>query len=37
MNLSSSFEHRSIDGHDAAAFIREVRSYIERPARMFIE
>ena len=32
MNLSSSFDHRIIDGHDAAAFIRTVRELLEAPA-----
>ncbi|MCQ9616561.1 2-oxo acid dehydrogenase subunit E2 [Paenalcaligenes niemegkensis] len=36
MNLSSSFDHRIIDGYDAAAFIQSVRRLIETPALMFI-
>jgi 2-oxoisovalerate dehydrogenase E2 component (dihydrolipoyl transacylase) len=31
MNLSSSFDHRVIDGHDAAAFISTVRERLETP------
>jgi 2-oxoisovalerate dehydrogenase E2 component (dihydrolipoyl transacylase) len=31
MNLSSSFDHRIIDGHGAAAFIAEVRKLLESP------
>jgi 2-oxoisovalerate dehydrogenase E2 component (dihydrolipoyl transacylase) len=36
MNLSSSFDHRVVDGHDAAHFIQRVRTYIECPATLFI-
>jgi 2-oxoisovalerate dehydrogenase E2 component (dihydrolipoyl transacylase) len=36
MNLSSSFDHRVVDGHDAARFIQRVRTYIECPATLFI-
>ncbi|HLS43185.1 MAG TPA: dihydrolipoamide acetyltransferase family protein, partial [Paenalcaligenes sp.] len=35
MNLSSSFDHRIVDGYDAAAFIQALRSYIEQPALLF--
>ena len=31
MNLSSSFDHRVVDGHDAATFIQRVRALIEAP------
>jgi 2-oxoisovalerate dehydrogenase E2 component (dihydrolipoyl transacylase) len=37
MNLSSSFDHRAVDGHDAATFIQRVRALIEVPATLFIE
>jgi 2-oxoisovalerate dehydrogenase E2 component (dihydrolipoyl transacylase) len=37
MNLSSSFDHRVVDGIDAARFIQAVRAYLESPATMFIE
>jgi 2-oxoisovalerate dehydrogenase E2 component (dihydrolipoyl transacylase) len=37
MNLSSSFDHRVVDGADAAAFIQEVRRYLELPATLFVE
>ncbi len=37
MNLSSSFDHRVVDGHDAATFIQRVRALIETPAALFIE
>lgn len=32
MNLSSSFDHRIVDGHDAAAFIQSVKTCLETPA-----
>ncbi len=31
MNLSSSFDHRVVDGQDAAKFIQAVRGYLEAP------
>jgi len=37
MNLSSSFDHRVVDGADAAAFIQSVRRYVEQPALLFVE
>jgi 2-oxoisovalerate dehydrogenase E2 component (dihydrolipoyl transacylase) len=37
MNLSSSFDHRIIDGWDAASFIQEVKAGLEQPALLFIE
>ena len=37
MNLSSSFDHRVVDGYDAATFIQRVRVLIEAPATLFIE
>jgi len=37
MNLSSSFDHRVVDGADAAAFIQSVRRYVEQPAMLFVE
>ena len=36
MNLSSSFDHRIIDGSVAAEFIQRIKTLIETPARMFI-
>ena len=36
MNLSSSFDHRVVDGADAAAFIQHVRALIETPALLFM-
>jgi 2-oxoisovalerate dehydrogenase E2 component (dihydrolipoyl transacylase) len=37
MNLSSSFDHRVVDGYDAATFIQGLRTLIEAPATLFIE
>ncbi|MDE2427175.1 MAG: 2-oxo acid dehydrogenase subunit E2 [Burkholderiales bacterium] len=37
MNLSSSFDHRVVDGMDAAEFIQTVRGYLECPATLFVE
>jgi len=37
MNLSSSFDHRVVDGMDAAEFIQSVRSLLEQPALLFVE
>ena len=37
MNLSSSFDHRVIDGHDAARFIQAVKALLETPAILFME
>ncbi|WP_207883280.1 dihydrolipoamide acetyltransferase family protein [Pseudomonas sp. 30_B] len=37
MNLSSSFDHRVVDGMDAAAFIQAVRALLEHPATLFID
>ena len=36
MNLSSSFDHRVIDGSDAAEFIQRLRSVLEQPATIFV-
>ncbi|MDD3763710.1 MAG: dihydrolipoamide acetyltransferase family protein [Nevskiales bacterium] len=37
MNLSSSFDHRIVDGYDAAAFIQAVKVALEHPATLFME
>jgi len=37
MNLSSSFDHRVVDGMDAARFIQAVRALLEQPAMLFVE
>jgi 2-oxoisovalerate dehydrogenase E2 component (dihydrolipoyl transacylase) len=36
MNLSSSFDHRVIDGFDAARFARRIKALLEAPALIFI-
>ena len=36
MNLSSSFDHRVVDGMNAARFIQALRGYLESPATLFI-
>ncbi|MET0663864.1 MAG: dihydrolipoamide acetyltransferase family protein, partial [Ilumatobacteraceae bacterium] len=36
-NLSSSFDHRVIDGWDAATFVQRVKSLLELPALLFID
>jgi 2-oxoisovalerate dehydrogenase E2 component (dihydrolipoyl transacylase) len=37
MNLSSSFDHRIVDGYDAAEFIQKLKRLLEHPALMFID
>jgi 2-oxoisovalerate dehydrogenase E2 component (dihydrolipoyl transacylase) len=37
MNLSSSFDHRFIDGYDAAETIQALKELLEQPATIFIE
>jgi 2-oxoisovalerate dehydrogenase E2 component (dihydrolipoyl transacylase) len=37
MNLSSSFDHRVVDGYDAAAFIQAVKALLENPATLFLD
>jgi 2-oxoisovalerate dehydrogenase E2 component (dihydrolipoyl transacylase) len=37
MNLSSSFDHRVVDGFDAAQFIQRVKGLLEHPALMFMD
>ena len=36
MNLSSSFDHRIVDGWEAASFVAKVKEYLEHPATLFI-
>ncbi len=36
MNLSSSFDHRFVDGHDAASMIQELKRRLEHPAMVFL-
>jgi len=37
MNLSSSFDHRVVDGFDAAEFIQRVKAMLEHPATLFMD
>jgi 2-oxoisovalerate dehydrogenase E2 component (dihydrolipoyl transacylase) len=37
MNLSSSFDHRVVDGAQGAAFVQSVREGLEHPATLFVE
>ncbi len=37
MNLSSSFDHRVVDGADAAAFVQTIRLLMETPALLFMQ
>jgi 2-oxoisovalerate dehydrogenase E2 component (dihydrolipoyl transacylase) len=37
MNLSSSFDHRVVDGYDAAEFIQRLKSLLEHPATLFMD
>jgi 2-oxoisovalerate dehydrogenase E2 component (dihydrolipoyl transacylase) len=37
MNVSSSFDHRIVDGYEAAEFIHEVRTLLEVPGSLFID
>ena len=36
MNLSSSFDHRFVDGYDAAAMIQALKELLEQPALIFM-
>ena len=36
MNLSSSWDHRVVDGHDGASLVQLVKSYLEHPATIFM-
>ncbi|WP_134494701.1 dihydrolipoamide acetyltransferase family protein [Microvirga pakistanensis] len=37
MNLSSSFDHRIVDGWDAAVFVQRIKTLLETPAMIFVE
>lgn len=37
MNLSSSFDHRVVDGWDAAEFVQRLKKLLEAPALLFVE
>jgi 2-oxoisovalerate dehydrogenase E2 component (dihydrolipoyl transacylase) len=36
MNISSSFDHRVVDGYDAASFIQALKGALEHPASLFV-
>ena len=36
MNLSSSFDHRIVDGHDAAVFVQRIKGILENPATLWM-
>ena len=36
MNLSSSWDHRVVDGHDGATLVQRVKTYLENPATIFM-
>ena len=36
MNLSSSFDHRFVDGYDGAAMIQALKQMLEQPATIFL-
>lgn len=36
MNLSSSFDHRIVDGHDAAVFVQRIKNLLENPATLWM-
>jgi 2-oxoisovalerate dehydrogenase E2 component (dihydrolipoyl transacylase) len=37
MNVSSSFDHRIVDGHDAARLIQQLKRLLEHPALIFLD
>lgn len=36
MNLSTSFDHRFVDGYDAAAMVQSIKEMLEHPATIFL-
>jgi 2-oxoisovalerate dehydrogenase E2 component (dihydrolipoyl transacylase) len=36
MNLSTSFDHRFVDGYDAAKLIQALKRLLEQPAMIFM-
>lgn len=36
MNLSTAFDHRIVDGHDAASFVKRLKRLLESPAILFL-
>ncbi len=37
MNISASFDHRVVDGWDAATFVQRIKTLLETPALIFVE
>jgi 2-oxoisovalerate dehydrogenase E2 component (dihydrolipoyl transacylase) len=37
INLSSSFDHRMVDGWDAARFVQRLKTVLETPALLFVD
>lgn len=37
LNLSSSFDHRMVDGWDAAMFVQRIKALLETPALLFVD
>jgi len=37
MNLSASFDHRVVDGYDAALFVQAIKALLETPAMLFVD
>ena len=37
MNLSSSFDHRVVDGYNAAQFIQRIKALLQHPAKLFMD
>ena len=37
MNLSTSFDHRIVDGHTAASYVQRLKRLIEKPALLFMD
>ncbi len=37
MNVSSAFDHRVVDGYDAAAFIQRIKGLLEHPGALFVD
>ncbi|MCI4644599.1 MAG: 2-oxo acid dehydrogenase subunit E2 [Hyphomonadaceae bacterium] len=37
MNVSTAFDHRIVDGHDAARFVQRLKRLVENPALLFLE
>jgi len=37
MNISSSFDHRIIDGWQAALTVQKIKTLLEKPAMLFVE